>query len=138
MFRAVRHWWDSGRGKVTARLFLFEFVVVMAGVLAAQGLQSWLAGRADDREGEALLAAATANGKDIGRAANYWGRHGQCLRNHVDDIARHAVAGRSMTNEEIGRPGLPSAEPIELSESDRRKIDGVADPDHIRGLAWVL
>ena len=27
MFRAVRHWWESGRGKVTARLLLFELFV---------------------------------------------------------------------------------------------------------------
>jgi hypothetical protein len=34
----VRHWWGSGRGKVTARLLLFELFVVIAGVLIAQGL----------------------------------------------------------------------------------------------------
>jgi hypothetical protein len=38
VFQTVRHWWGSGRGKVTARLFLFELFVVIAGVLIAQGL----------------------------------------------------------------------------------------------------
>ena len=137
MFRAVREWWTDGRGKPTARLFLFEFVVVMIGVLAAQGLQSWLAGRSDDREGKALLAEATAYGEGVDRIVNYWGRHGQCLRKHVDGIARNAAAGRPMTAEEIGRPGLPSLRLIELSEADRRKIERVADGNRIRGLAWV-
>ena len=49
MFQTVRHWWGSGRGKVTARLFLFEFLVVVAGVLTAQALANWVADRAEQR-----------------------------------------------------------------------------------------
>lgn len=45
MFQRVRNWWAGGRGKVTARLFVFEFVVVMSGVLTAQALQNWVAHR---------------------------------------------------------------------------------------------
>lgn len=138
MFHAVRQWWGSGRGKVTARLFLFEFAVVMVGVLAAQGLQSWLAGRADDREGEALLAEATDYVKGVGRVANYWDSHGQCLRDHVDNIARRAVAGETMTAEEIGRPGLPSVGLINLSEADRGKIGGVANRSRLKGVEWSI
>lgn len=41
MFHAIRQWWGGGRGKVTLRLFLFEFLVVVAGVLTAQALASW-------------------------------------------------------------------------------------------------
>ena len=40
MFQTVRHWWGSGRGKVTGRLFLFELLVVVIGVLIAQGWQA--------------------------------------------------------------------------------------------------
>ena len=49
MFHAVRQWWGSGRGKITARLFAFEFLVVVAGVLTAQALANWVADRADQR-----------------------------------------------------------------------------------------
>ncbi len=35
MFRTVRHWWQGGDGKTTARLFVFELFVVVAGVLIA-------------------------------------------------------------------------------------------------------
>ena len=35
MFSSVRHWWHGGKGKTTARLFVFELFVVVAGVLIA-------------------------------------------------------------------------------------------------------
>ena len=37
MFRTVRHWWQEGDGRTTARLFVFELFVVVAGVLIALG-----------------------------------------------------------------------------------------------------
>lgn len=39
MFRAVLHWWQGGDGKTTARLFVFELFVVVAGVLIALGAE---------------------------------------------------------------------------------------------------
>lgn len=39
MFRTVRHWWQEGDGKTTARLFVFELIVVVAGVLIALGAE---------------------------------------------------------------------------------------------------
>ena len=42
MFQTVRHWWGSGRGKITARLFLFELLVVVIGVLIAQMLAGYV------------------------------------------------------------------------------------------------
>jgi len=39
MFRTVRHWWHGGDGKTTARLFVFELFVVVAGVLIALGAE---------------------------------------------------------------------------------------------------
>ena len=47
MFQTVRHWWGNGRGKVTARLFAFELLVVVAGVLIAQALADIVQGRDD-------------------------------------------------------------------------------------------
>ena len=48
MFRTVRHWWSEGSGQHTARLFVFEFVVVVAGVLVAQGLANWVQQQAEN------------------------------------------------------------------------------------------
>ncbi|HEV2043975.1 MAG TPA: hypothetical protein VGR05_04775 [Sphingomicrobium sp.] len=39
MFRTVRHWWQGGDGKTTARLFGFELFVVVVGVLIALGAE---------------------------------------------------------------------------------------------------
>ena len=39
MFKTVRHWWQEGDGKTTARLFVFELFVVVAGVLIALGAE---------------------------------------------------------------------------------------------------
>ena len=50
MFRTVRHWWLEGNGRHTARLFVFEFVVVVAGVLVAQSLGEWMHDREIDRQ----------------------------------------------------------------------------------------
>ena len=47
MFQTVRHWWGNGRGKVTARLFAFELLVVVAGVLIAQALADIVQDRAE-------------------------------------------------------------------------------------------
>jgi hypothetical protein len=39
MFRTVRHWWQEGDGRTSARLFVFELFVVVAGVLIALGAE---------------------------------------------------------------------------------------------------
>jgi len=54
MFRAVREWWLSGRGKHTARLFGFELTVVMIGVLAAQQASNWAEKRGALKQVEGL------------------------------------------------------------------------------------
>ena len=54
MFRAVRLWWQSGRGKDTSRLFVFELTVVMIGVLAAQQVSNWASNRSQMQEVEGL------------------------------------------------------------------------------------
>jgi hypothetical protein len=137
LFQTVRHWWGSGRGKVTIRLFLFEFVVVLLGVLAAQGLQSWIAGRSEQREGRALLAKAIEVTANVNRNVNYWQRHGQCLRDHVDLIARNAVAGQSMSSDDIGRPGLPNVEPMGFTQQEWEAIDRVTTTQQINGLKTI-
>lgn len=91
MFRAVRQWWGNGRGKVTARLFLFEFVVVVAGVLTAQALASWVADRVEQR---AVKEEDKRVRYEIGRArqvARIWSASVPCLVERVESIARKAA-----------------------------------------------
>lgn len=137
MFRVVRGYFAGERGKHAARLFVFEFLVVMAGVLAAQGLQSWVAARNDDQEGRALLAKAIALAGDVNRNANYWQKHGQCLRDHVNAVARSAVAGRTLTVRQIGRPGLPAVDPLAFSQDEWDKVAGVASDRQVMALKEV-
>ena len=90
MFQAVRQWWGSGRGKITARLFLFEFVVVVAGVLTAQALASWVATRVEKR---AVAEEDERVRYEIGRArqvARIWSAATPCLVERVERVARLA------------------------------------------------
>ena len=95
--------WDK-----TLRLFAFEFVVVVAGVLTAQGVQSWAAARSQRASGEVLLDGARRNAQSLGAALAFWSSNGPCLRAHVQRIAVVASSGGTMTQREIGRPALPA------------------------------
>jgi hypothetical protein len=129
MFQTVRHWWQGGRGKVTARLFAFEFAVVVLGVLVAQGAADWARSQADRSDGRELVARLVETGRSLNRVSNYWYLHGPCLRRHVDRIAREAVAGHSMAMKDVGRPGLPNVSDLDLSEDDWRKVILAVGPE---------
>lgn len=138
MFRTVRHWWSDGSGQHTARLFLFEFVVVVAGVLVAQGLANWVQDRAEQRQGHVLFDKVIDRGRRIEAVANYWHLHGPCLRDHVDRIARSVSGGPTMTMAEVGRPGLPTLATGDFSEDDWRKIHDVAGNPRFMALQDML
>lgn len=104
MFRTVRHWWGSGRGKVTARLFAFEFVVVVAGVLTAQALANWASDRAEAR---AVGEEDKRIQYEIGRAsqtAQLWQAAVPCLTARVEDVARKAATGAPVESAELKVP----------------------------------
>ena len=104
MFQTVRHWWGSGRGKVTARLFLFEFLVVVAGVLTAQALANWVADRAEQR---AVSEEDKRVRYEIGRArqvARLWAAATPCLVQRVENVARQASTNRTVDHGELKVP----------------------------------
>lgn len=104
MFQAVRQWWGNGRGKVTLRLFLFEFVVVVAGVLTAQALASWVAGRVEQR---AVSEEDERVRYEIGRArqvARIWSASVPCLVKRVESIARKAATNGQVDVDELKVP----------------------------------
>ena len=104
MFQTVRHWWGSGRGKVTARLFLFEFLVVVAGVLTAQALANWVADRAEQR---AVSEEDKRVRYEIGRArqvARLWAAATPCLVQRVENVARQASTNRPVDPGELKVP----------------------------------
>lgn len=134
MFHAVRTWWAGGRGKVTLRLFLFEFFVVVAGVLAAQALANWVSARAERGAGERLLADAIERSRELDRSFAYWQRYAPCLRGHVASISRAASDGKSMSGDAIGRPAFPGMIEPQFDADDWRKIALVATPAQVEAL----
>ncbi|WP_294123199.1 hypothetical protein [Sphingomonas sp.] len=104
MFHAVRDWWKGGSGKVALRLFLFEFVVVVAGVLTAQGLAGWVNDRAEDR------AVREENARiryEIGRArqnARVWLAATPCLEERVNQVIRNASSEGRLSPEQLNLP----------------------------------
>lgn len=122
MFRTVRHWWSEGSGQNTARLFVFEFVVVVAGVLVAQGLAKWVQQQADHREGRQLVAVAQLYVRSSNERANYWIGHANCVRGHVDDISRAAAAGRTLGSDAIGYATMPGVRSPDFTQDQLDKI----------------
>lgn len=104
MFHRVRQWWEGSRGKVTLRLFLFEFVVVVAGVLTAQALASWVATRVEKR---AVAEEDERVRYEIGRArqvARIWSAATPCLVERVERVARLASAADPVDVDELKVP----------------------------------
>ena len=113
---------------------MFEFAVVVAGVLAAQGLANWVGTRAEREAGGRLFADAREGARQLDRTFSYWQRFAPCLRSHVASISRAAANGGSMTGDAIGRPALPSPVEPQFSADDWRKIALVATPDQVQSL----
>lgn len=118
MFATVRHWWTGGRGKVTGRLFLFEFFVVVLGVLVAQ----WVADWADERAAKERLATATARlDRDIENnlhAATAWQMAMPCFQDRIGTIMRLAANGEEVPSDLLVRPALRLFQQQTLSEED--------------------
>lgn len=107
MFHAVRSWWHSGRGKITVRLFVFEFAVVMVGVLAAQGLQNWVAHRNAVSTMEEARSRSLRQFSDSLAYAQAWQAAYPCLDERMKTIMRNAADG-SVDARSIERPSLPT------------------------------
>jgi hypothetical protein len=124
MFHAIRHWWIEGRGRLTARVFLFEFVVVVLGVLVAQWVADWTKQRAD----LALLEQSKSRLEDQGSSAmanaEAWLVAIPCLDRQVSDIMRAAGSDRPLDPGILERPGfrIPIVGPIP-AESELLLID---------------
>ena len=134
MFRTVRHWWTEGSGQHAARLFVFEFLVVVAGVLVAQGLANWVQQQAENCEGRPLLEVAQLFVRSSNERANYWIRHANCIRGHVDDISRAAGAGRTLSSDAIGYATMPGVRSPDFTQDQLDKLAGVIGDKRIRAL----
>lgn len=124
MFKAVRAstvnkgaLFRGHRLRRTARLFFFEFIVVLLGVLAAQMLQSWAADASARAETDQAIERSRAEALRALLIANYWLKVGPCLRDRVGEIARVAAEGGTLSAKQIGRPALPLPNTLAWPES---------------------
>lgn len=115
MFQTVRHWWGSGRGKVTARLFIFELFVVIIGVLIAQGLANLVGDRATQRQvGEERVRLDFEIGRTR-QASRGWKAAIPCLRQRVDALIDATESNsRTLPEKDVAMPsgGYYTVEPI--------------------------
>lgn len=107
MFHAMRAWWMDGRGKLTARLFVFEFIVVMAGVLAAQALQNWVSQRGALARMEESRERTLRESSDNLAYALAWRAGVPCVDSRLREIMRRA-SDSTVPSALIQRPRFPS------------------------------
>jgi hypothetical protein len=151
MFKAIRDssgkagaFFRSHRLLRTARLFLFEFVVVLLGVLAAQVLQNFVAERRSRGDAAFAYDQLRQNIANLKAIAAFWDRSAPCLINHVEGIARAASAGKALPGNQIGRPALPTPEFTEWTEPTRVAVESrygpqvVADHDSVGQQAQII
>lgn len=126
MFQTVRHWWESGTGKVTARLFAFEFIVVVTGVLVAQALANWAQERA------ALIAMNEAKDRaefeirDNMHVAKVYLTAIPCFEDRMREVMRDASIG-PIDRQLAVRPSLKSSGLTKIADQSAlllRKEDG--------------
>ncbi|QNM82136.1 hypothetical protein H8M03_08870 [Sphingomonas sabuli] len=103
-------------------MFLFEFAVVVVGVLVAQGLANWVQARSEREEAGRLLDDLTVQVSEFRRDLNYWDRVGPCLRAHVSEIKRTAAGAGTMSAAQIGRPALPQPSRLNFSGDEWQKV----------------
>ena len=121
----------SHRLQRTARLFLFEFVVVLLGVFAAQMLQDFAAERRSRGDAAFAYDQLTQNIANLKAIAGFWDRSAPCLIDHVQLIANAASAGRMLPAKAIGRPALPTPEFTEWTEPTRAAVERQFGPQAV-------
>lgn len=110
MFHATREGfaaaWRRARERGTLRLFLFEFTVVLLGVLAAQAVQSWAQEREARQHAEEERVRLEQGFVSTVQAAAVWRAALPCLQERVGDIMRAAGSGASVGSDMARRPKL--------------------------------
>jgi hypothetical protein len=117
MFRAVRHWWQSGRGKVTARLIIFELFVVIVGVFIAQALANWVQHRGEMERMERSDRFASSEMALSYGSALVWQKASTCLRDRLAQIMLLASKG-AVPSQLVARPRVDRAVMVPLPADD--------------------
>jgi K+-sensing histidine kinase KdpD len=134
MFGTVRDWWGNGRGKLTARLFVFELFVVVAGVLIAQALAGYVQQRSDFARMQSERARVRYELTTVHSAFRSWQAAVPCLARRMSEI----MQGSALASVDLRRPqlqtaflALPSTEVLDLiakhhSVEEKNRLNWVA------------
>ena len=127
MFQAVRKYFTSSRlalderklrrARRLAALFLFEFVVVVLGVLAAQMLQEYFADARAQREVAATVERARREAAGFRATSEYWLAAAPCLDRRMDELMRAAAGGVDRPELHGPRPRMPLSASTPWSEA---------------------
>ncbi len=114
MFRAVRGFLRGGsksfrrvRFERAARLFLFEFVVVLLGVLAAQMLQERFANARERAAAKSAMDRARSETSGFRATAEYWRSAAPCLDRNMDALMRSVATSDIIDPALTVRPRMP-------------------------------
>ena len=118
MFQAVRSFFSNGRGRQpstprarrlarTFRLFLFEFVVVVTGVLVAQMLGDNAANARAGADARAAVERAERETSNFRATSEYWLSAGPCIDSRMDELMRAAANGEHYQAFRGVRPRMP-------------------------------
>lgn len=99
---------------------MFEFVVVLLGVLAAQAVAEWAGNRRVGRAADAQMQLAVEQATGVARVQRHWARVGACLSERARNVARAAADGQTLSASAIGRPALPFREMPAWDDEVRR------------------
>jgi hypothetical protein len=141
MFKLIRakfeNSWDGARVYRLVGLFLFEFVVVLLGVLAAQAVADWGDDRRLARDAESQFQEARAQAIENARTMRYWAAVAPCLIKRAKQVARVAASGETMPAAAIGRPALPWMRMPSWDEDVRRAAIARIGKDRMDALAGI-
>jgi len=136
MFAAIREYFARpeeppprrGRGRRMARLFAFEFSVVLLGVLAAQLLQDWFSDRRDARLALAAVSSLDQETKRFVTTAEYRLRVHDCETARLARLRELVREGKAATEAERETPLMPMPVITEWSDEMRQLVARHVDP----------
>jgi hypothetical protein len=134
MFQTVRHWWSGGRGKITLRLFAFEFLVVVAGVLVAQALANYAQDRAAVAQMEAERSRVRYELQTVHSMFRSWNVAVPCLNDRMTEV----MSGKPLSSQDLHRPSMPTpnfAPPDSFTLNLIAQHYGVAEKNRLKSVA---
>lgn len=121
MFHAVREWWADGRGRSAARLFIFEFFVVLSGASAALFLANWNERRAAFAAMEEAREKADRDVAFHHAAALGWKKAIPCLDERMTLLMQKLATGEPVDSDLLRRPAMETGH-FQLPSEENRQL----------------